>query len=151
MLTRISRARRRRRAHHRAAASVDFSGGTPGFDLDFDVQPGAAARPRRHRRHGHRPDLPFARAGGAGASAASCRLDKGRFTLGRASAAASVPQLQVRHVGRDAEEVIEIAQLAPWELDVKVAGGDLTVRGLGIDSRWTDRSQRSAAASMRRA
>jgi translocation and assembly module TamB len=33
--------------------------------------------------------------------------------------------------------VIEVAQLQPWKLDLKLAGGDLDVRGLGIDSRWT--------------
>jgi translocation and assembly module TamB len=63
-------------------------------------------------------------------------LDKGRFQLGRASAAASVPQLQVRHRGADAEDVIEVRQLRPWRLDLAVAGRDLEVRGLGIDSRW---------------
>ncbi|HEU5285791.1 MAG TPA: translocation/assembly module TamB domain-containing protein, partial [Sphingomicrobium sp.] len=64
------------------------------------------------------------------------RLDKGRFQLGRASAAASVPQLQVRHRGLDPEDVIEVRQLHPWRLDLDVAGRDLEVRGLGIDSRW---------------
>jgi translocation and assembly module TamB len=63
-------------------------------------------------------------------------LDKGRFQLGRASAAASVPQLQVRHRGLDPADVIEVAQLHPWRLDLAVAGGELEVRGLGIDSRW---------------
>ena len=42
--------------------------------------------------------------------------------------------------------VIEVAQLQPWKLDLDVAGGDLTVRGLGIDSRWSDRPRRSAAS-----
>ncbi|HXG81409.1 MAG TPA: translocation/assembly module TamB domain-containing protein, partial [Sphingomicrobium sp.] len=55
----------------------------------------------------------------------------------RASAAASVPQLQVRSVGRDAEEVIEVEQLQPWRMDIDLAGGPLNVRGLGIDSRWS--------------
>jgi len=43
----------------------------------------------------------------------------------------------VRNVGKDADEAIEVAQLRPWKLDFDVAGGELTVRGLGIDSRWT--------------
>jgi translocation and assembly module TamB len=64
------------------------------------------------------------------------RLDKGSFTLGRASAAAAVPQLQVRHVGLDEEDVIETADLHPWKLDLEVAGNDLRARGLGIDSIW---------------
>ncbi len=115
--------------------SVNFSGGSPAFDLDFNVS---------HAQLLDRDDLaatvtgPISiRSGGRGGRiSGNLHLDKGRFTLGQASAAAAVPQLQVRHVGRDEEEVIEIAQLAPWELDLKVAGDDLTVRGLGIDSLW---------------
>jgi translocation and assembly module TamB len=57
------------------------------------------------------------------------------FTLGRASAAAAVPQLQVRHRGLDSAEVIELADLQPWRLDMKVAGR-MDARGLGINSRW---------------
>jgi translocation and assembly module TamB len=65
------------------------------------------------------------------------RLDKGRFQLGRASAAAAVPQLDVHETGLDPEDVIEIADLHPWKLDLKLAGSDLEVTGLGIQSRWT--------------
>ena len=75
--------------------------------------------------------------GRGGRIAGNLRLDKGRFTLGRASAAASVPQLAVRHRGLESEEDIEIEQLSPWRLDLKVAGDELTVRGLGINSRWS--------------
>src|SRR4030095_1191222 len=50
--------------------------------------------------------------------------------------ASAVPQRQVRNIGEDADMVIEIAQLQPWKLDVDLAGDPLTVRGLGIDSRW---------------
>ena len=39
--------------------------------------------------------------------------------------------------GRTPTPSIEVAQLQPWKLDVDLAGGELTVRGLGIDSRWT--------------
>jgi translocation and assembly module TamB len=74
--------------------------------------------------------------GQTGTIAGKLRLDKGRFQLGRASAAASVPQLQVRNVGLDDEEVIDIAQLHPWRLDMSLSGKDLQVTGLGIDSRW---------------
>jgi translocation and assembly module TamB len=65
------------------------------------------------------------------------RLNKGRFQLGRASAAAAVPQLNVRETGLDEEDAIQPAQLHPWKLDVKLAGSDLQVTGLGINSRWT--------------
>ena len=33
--------------------------------------------------------------------------------------------------------MIEIADIHPWKLDLKVAGSDLQVVGLGINSRWT--------------
>jgi translocation and assembly module TamB len=69
------------------------------------------------------------------------RLNKGRFQLGRASAAAAVPQLDVRETGLDEEDVIEPAALHPWKLDIKLAGSDLQVTGLGINSRWSTNLQ----------
>ncbi len=65
------------------------------------------------------------------------KLNKGRFQLGRASNAAAVPQLNVRETGLDPEDVIEPAKLHPWKLDLKLAGANLQVIGLGINSRWT--------------
>src|SRR6185437_14884444 len=64
------------------------------------------------------------------------RLNKGQFQLGHASAAAAVPQLHVRETGLDEEDVIEPAVVHHWSLDLKVAGGDLNVTGLGISSHW---------------
>lgn len=118
------------------SGNVNFSGGSPAFDLQFNVANAQLL---------NRDDLaatvtgPIAiRSGGRGGRiSGQLVLNRGRFTLGQASSAASVPQLKVRHVGRDADDVIEIAQLAPWDLDLKVSGGAVTVRGLGIDSRWT--------------
>jgi translocation and assembly module TamB len=72
-----------------------------------------------------------------GTISGNLRLDRGRFLLGRASAASEVPRLAVQHRGLDPDAVIDVADLSPWRLDLKVAGGDLQVRGLGIDSRWT--------------
>jgi translocation and assembly module TamB len=69
------------------------------------------------------------------------RLNKGRFQLGRASAASAVPQLDVRETGLDEEDVIEPAALHPWKLNLKLAGSDLQVIGLGINSRWTTNLQ----------
>jgi translocation and assembly module TamB len=74
--------------------------------------------------------------GEAGTISGDLRLDKGRFQLGRASAAAGVPQLQVRHRGIDSDEVIESAALQPWRLHLNLAGNNLQVTGLGINSRW---------------
>src|SRR5205814_732165 len=69
------------------------------------------------------------------------KLNKGRFQLGRASAAAAVPQLNVRELGLDAEDVIEAAVIHPWKIDLKITGNDLQVVGLGINSRWTTNLQ----------
>nr|NUR37405.1 translocation/assembly module TamB [Sphingomonas sp.] len=69
------------------------------------------------------------------------RLNKGRFQLGRASSAAAVPQLNVRETGLDEDDVIEPAALHPWKLNLKLAGSDLQVTGLGINSRWTTNLQ----------
>jgi translocation and assembly module TamB len=82
------------------------------------------------------------RSGGSGGTiSGDLKLDKGRFQLGRASAASAVPQLQVRESGLDPDEVIELADLHPWKLDFKVTGSDLQVVGLGIDSHWTTNLQ----------
>src|SRR5437763_8668609 len=75
--------------------------------------------------------------GQTGTISGDLKLNKGRFQLGRASAAAAVPQLNVRETGLDQEDVIEPAQLHPWKLDLKIAGSELQVTGLGINSRWT--------------
>ena len=69
------------------------------------------------------------------------RLNKGRFQLGRASAAAAVPSLNVRETGLDEEDVIAPTALHPWKLNLKLAGSDLQVTGLGINSRWTTNLQ----------
>lgn len=69
------------------------------------------------------------------------RLNKGKFQLGRASAAAAVPQLNVRETGLDVEDMIEPEKVHHWKLDLKLAGGNLAVTGLGINSRWTTNLQ----------
>ena len=74
--------------------------------------------------------------GKAGTIGGKLHLDKGQFRLGRASSAASVPQLQVRNIGLDSDDVIDIKQLHPWNLDITVSGNDLRVTGLGISSQW---------------
>ncbi len=118
------------------SGTVNFSGGHAGLDLDFN-----ASRARLLDRDDIAATvtgpLQIRSTGRGGTISGNLRLNSGRFTLGRASAAASVPQLKVRNIGQDAEEVIELAELQPWKLDIDLAGGNLTVRGLGIDSRWT--------------
>jgi translocation and assembly module TamB len=69
------------------------------------------------------------------------KLNKGRFQLGRASAAAAVPQLNVHETGLDVEDIIEPEKVHRWKLDLKIDGNDLSVTGLGISSRWTTNLQ----------
>jgi translocation and assembly module TamB len=117
------------------SGTIDFTGGKAGLDLKFE-----ASRARLLDRDDIAATvtgpLTIRSNGNGGTISGNLRLNSGRFTLGRASAAASVPQLQVRNVGQDADMVIEVAQLQPWKLDVDLAGEPLTVRGLGLDSRW---------------
>ena len=52
-----------------------------------------------------------------------------------------MPQLDVHETGLDIEDVIEPAAVHRWKLDLKIAGSDLAVTGLGISSRWTTNLQ----------
>ena len=118
------------------SGTVTFSGGRTALNLSFNAtqalllnRDDVAARvtgPVQIRSNGQ-----------GGTISGDLKLNKGRFQLGRASAAAAVPRLNVREVGLDAEDVIEPAQIHPWKLDLKIAGNDLQVVGLGINSHWT--------------
>jgi translocation and assembly module TamB len=79
--------------------------------------------------------------GQGGTISGDFKLNKGRFQLGKASAGSSVPQLNVREVGLQPEDVIEPSAMHPWKLNLKVAGSDLQVIGLGLNSRWTTNLQ----------
>jgi translocation and assembly module TamB len=120
--------------------SVTFSGGKTLLNLAFNADQALLL---------NRDDV-AARVTGAlqvrsdatgGVISGNLHLNKGRFQLGRASAAAAVPQLNVRESGLAPEDVIEVANLHPWKLDLKLAGGNLQVEGLGISSRWSTNLQ----------
>jgi translocation and assembly module TamB len=120
--------------------SVTFSGGRTALNLSFNANQAlllnrddVAARvtgPLQLRSNGQ-----------GGTISGDFKLNQARFQLGRASAAAAVPQLNVRESGLDLEDVIEPANLHPWKLALKLAGGSVRVTGLGIDSRWTTKLQ----------
>ena len=116
--------------------AIDFSGGTPAFDLKFQAA-NAQLVDRDDIAATVTGPLAIRSNGNGGTIAGNVKLERGRFTLGQATGARGVPKLAVRHVGRDEGEIIEVRQLAPWTYDLKVTGGDLRVRGLGIDSLWT--------------
>ena len=119
------------------SGTVDFSGGTPNLDLRFSARDALLLNRDDIAARVTGPIQVRSGANGGGIISGDLRLESGRFTLGQASAAATVPQLQVSHRGLDEEEVIDSAELRPWRLDVQLAGGDLQATGLGIDSIWT--------------
>ena len=72
-----------------------------------------------------------------GVIAGDVRLDRSAFQLGRASAAQSIPRLNVREINRRGEEIIRPAAAQPWRLAIKAtAPNRLMVSGLGLESEW---------------
>ncbi|WP_028970237.1 translocation/assembly module TamB domain-containing protein [Sphingomonas sp. URHD0057] len=116
--------------------SVTFAGGKTALNLSFNANQALLLNRDDIAARVTGP-LKINSAGNGGTISGDLKLDKGRFQLGRASAAASVPQLNVREQGLDPEDVIEVADLHPWKLDIDLTGRDLQVVGLGINSRWT--------------
>jgi len=120
--------------------NITFSGGKTLLNLSFNAtQALLLNRDDVAARVTGRVDLKSDANGGL--IAGDLKLNKGRFQLGHASAAAAVPQLNVRETGLDEQDVIEPASLHPWKLNLKLAGSDLQVTGLGISSRWTTNLQ----------
>jgi translocation and assembly module TamB len=120
--------------------SVTFSGGKTLLNLSFNAAQALLLNRDDVAARVTGP-LQIKSNGQSGTISGNLKLDKGRFQLGRASAAAAVPQLNVRELGLNAEDVIEPAALHPWKLDIALAGKDLQVVGLGINSRWTTNLQ----------
>lgn len=116
--------------------TVTFSGGGAALDLGFSAE-NALLLNRDDIAARVTGPLKIRSNGQGGTISGDLRLNRGQFTLGRATAAAAVPQLQVRHAGLEEDEVISADELHPWKLDIKVAGGNLRATGLGIDSIWT--------------
>jgi translocation and assembly module TamB len=118
------------------SGSVTFSGGNALLDLSFNANQALLLNRDDVAARVTGPLRLHSDANG-GVISGNLKLNKGRFQLGRASASAGVPQLNVRETGLNEEDVIEPAAVHRWKLDLKVAGGDLSVTGLGINSRWT--------------
>ena len=114
--------------------TVTFSGGRSALDLAFTANK-ALLLDRDDIAARVTGPLTVRSNGQGGTISGTFALDQGLFTLGRASSAAGVPRLQVTHRGLDPEDVIELSDLRPWKLDIKLAG-HLDARGLGIESRW---------------
>src|SRR5206468_2321385 len=122
------------------AGTVTFSGGKALLNLAFNAK-NAQLLNRDDVAAQVTGPLQIKSDANGGVISGDLRLNKGRFQLGRASAAAAVPQLNVRQTGLDEEDVIEPAALHPWKLALKLAGGNLQVTGLGINSRWSTNLQ----------
>ena len=120
--------------------SVTFSGGKTLLNLSFNADQALLLNRDDVAARVTGP-LQIRSDANGGVISGNLRLNKGRFQLGRASAAAAVPQLNVRESGLAPEDVIEVANLHPWKLDLKLAGGNLQVEGLGISSRWATNLQ----------
>ena len=76
--------------------------------------------------------------GNGGTIAGRLRIDKGAWTLGRATAAASIPVLKTREINLPADVAPPPVASAPWTYLIDAsAPGQFTVRGLGLDSDWS--------------
>ncbi|HEX7858033.1 MAG TPA: translocation/assembly module TamB domain-containing protein [Sphingobium sp.] len=61
-----------------------------------------------------------------------------RFTMGKASAVASIPELRVIEINRRGEEVEAPRAASPWRLDIKAdVPNQFIVTGLGMQSEWS--------------
>ena len=121
--------------------SVTFSGGRTGLNLSFQANQALLLNRDDIAARVTGP-LQIRSDGQGGTISGDLRLNKGRFQLGRASAAASVPQLQVRDRGVEPEDIITAQDLHPWKLALKVAGGDLQVDWPRHRQPLDDRPQR---------
>ena len=122
------------------SGTVTFTGGRTAMDLSFNAA-NALLLNRDDVSARGTGTIKVQSGGSGGTISGNLHLNGGRFTLGKASSAAAIPQLNVKEVGLDQADVIQPEQLHPWKLDVKVAGGNLQVTGLGIDSIWTTNLQ----------
>ena len=122
------------------SGAVTFSGGKTLLNLSFNAKQALLLNRDDVAARVTGPLILKSDANG-GTISGDLHLDKGRFQLGRATAAAAVPQINVRETGLDEEDVIEPAALHPWKLNLKLAGSELQVTGLGINSRWTTNLQ----------
>ena len=121
------------------SGTVTFAGGHTAMDLSFNAA-NALLLNRDDISARGTGSIKVQSSGLGGVIYGDLHLNGGRFTLGKASAAA-IPQLKVKEVAIDQEAAIQPEQLHPWKLNVKVLGGNLQVVGLGIDSLWTSNLQ----------
>jgi translocation and assembly module TamB len=120
--------------------SVTFSGGNALLNLSFNASQALLLNRDDVAARVTGP-LSIRSDASGGTIAGNLKLNKSRFQLGRASAASSVPSLNVRETGLPDEDLIQPAAVHRWKLDLKIAGDNLVVTGLGINSRWSTNLQ----------
>ena len=75
--------------------------------------------------------------GANGLISGTVTVNRSAYRLGRATAAAAIPQLKVRELNRPADEAELAAPPTNWRLAIKAdIPNRLTVTGLGLDSEW---------------
>ncbi|MEP9402820.1 translocation/assembly module TamB domain-containing protein [Sphingomonas silueang] len=76
--------------------------------------------------------------GAGGLISGEVRMDGSRYRLGRATATAPIPRLNIREINRPDGDDEDVAAAAPWRLDLRArAPGGLIVTGLGLTSEWS--------------
>ncbi|WP_294322094.1 translocation/assembly module TamB domain-containing protein [uncultured Sphingomonas sp.] len=76
--------------------------------------------------------------GAGGMISGEVRMDGSRYRLGRATATAPIPRLNIREINRPDGDDEASAAVVPWKLDLKArAPGGLIVTGLGLTSEWS--------------
>lgn len=76
--------------------------------------------------------------GAGGIISGEVRMDGSRYRLGRATATAPLPRLNIREINRPDGEEETGTTTVPWKLDLRArAPGGLIVTGLGLSSEWS--------------
>ena len=120
------------------SGNINFTGGRTAMNLSFNATQALLLNRDDVAARATGP-LQIRSDGQGGTISGDLKLNKGKFQLGRASAASGVPQLNVIETGLDPEDVIERKDLHPWKLKLEIAGNEIRVTGLGIDSLWSTR------------
>ncbi len=121
------------------SGSVDLSGigvRGPGIDLKLAAR-GALLLARDDMAAAVTGPLRIVSDGVNGTIAGRLTIDTARWQLGRAAAAAALPNIRTREINRAADIALPRATSAPWRYLIDAAGDNrIDVRGLGIDSEW---------------
>ncbi|MEQ1548489.1 MAG: translocation/assembly module TamB domain-containing protein, partial [Chakrabartia sp.] len=118
------------------SGTFDFAAGAMGIDLSMQAKQ-AQLLARDDIAATVTGPLRIKSDGSGGLISGTVVLDRSRFRLGQATAAAAIPRLNVREINGRPDQAVSAGPLRPWRLDVKAeAPARLMVTGLGIESEW---------------